>query len=655
MAIEESRGSRQRTLAGFWQWLIISISIITLFIVVNEIFRLGLIIGRLALQSSYLYMLLGLYTSTVFLLYPISSKEIYKRNPYFFFDFILFFITLCISFLFAFKGMEIAFEGWMIAAPMPYPVLGFILLALVFEAVRRTAGPILTLIVAGFAAYPLSAGYLPGFLGGVGFNIVSTINYHAFSLESLIGLPMTVTGNLVIGFMVFGIALVLVGGGSFFMDFSLSVLGKSRGGAAKVSVLSSGFFGSISGSALSNIVTTGSLTIPAMARSGYPLHFAAAVEACASTGGVLMPPIMGATAFLMVEFLGIPYLTIAMAAAIPSILYYTGLLVQIDAHAVRHNLKGLPAEKIPSLIDTLKKGWFYVGALLIMLFFLYLRAERQAPFYGTVFLLICSNFRKETRLNLEKIKRFFIDNIQILGGLMALIAGVGVIIGSLSATGVAHGLSREIVYLAGDNLLLIVFFGAFASFLLGMGISITACYVLLAITLAPPLVISGLDPLAVHLFLLYCGMMSYITLPVAIAVYTAAGIAGASSLRTGITAMRLGIAKYIVPFYFVLNPALLLRGTSWEVLLSTSLAFVGIYIVSAAFGGYLTGVGTLSPGVFRRLEVFVLRPMLFVGGIFVGAPERVTDLIGLGVSVSVAIVFYCLNKMKKGKSDISKA
>ena len=647
MAIEESRGSRQRDLTGFWQWVIIIISIITIFIVINHIFHLDLLGGSLAMQSSFLYMMLGLYASTVFLFYPVRSEEKYKRNPYFSVDIILFLATLGISFIFAFKGLKIVFEGWMIAAPMPYSILAIIIILLVLEAARRSQGLVISLIIAGFSLYPLLAESLPGFLGGIQFDIIHTVNYHAFSLESLIGLPMAVTGNLVIGFMIFGTALVATGGGAFFMNFALSLLGKTRGGAAKVSVLSSAFFGSISGSSLSNIVTTGTVTIPAMQKTGYPTHFAAATEACASTGGVLMPPIMGATAFLMVEFLGMPYLKIAVAAAIPSIMYYTGMIVQIDAHAVIHNLKGLPAEEIPSLIDTLKKGWFYIGALIILMFFLFMRVEAQSPFFCTIFLLVCANFRKETRINLQKIKGFLIDNIQILGSLIALIAGIGMIIGSLVVTGVASALSREIVFMAGDNLLLMVFLGALASFLLGMGVSITACYVLLAITIAPSLVQVGLDPLAVHLFLLYCGMMSYITLPVAIAVYTAASIARTSPFATGMTAMRLGIAKYIVPFFFVLNPALIFRGALSDIILSTTLALVGIFFISSSFGGYLIGVGTLSPGVFRRLEDFVLRPILFIGGVLIGAPERVTDFVGLVVTFSVVIVFYRLNRLKK--------
>lgn len=641
----------QRVLTGFWEWLIVAISFLVILMVVDQVFYLNIFSDLIQIETSYLYMLLGLYVSTVFLLYPLKPGDKYKKGFFFWLDFTLFLITLGVGILFAIKGMDSYYNGWMLVSPMPYTIFGFLLWILVIEATRRSQGLALTIIIAVFSIYPLFAQHMPGFLNGIGFNIVQTMNYHAFSVESLIGLPMKVTGHLVIGFMIFGIVLVITGGGSFFMDFALSFLGTARGGAAKVSVISSALFGTMSGSAISNVITTGSITIPAMIKTGYPPYFAGAVEACASTGGVLMPPVMGATAFLVAEFLNIPYLQVAVAAAVPSLLYYFGLLIQVDAHAARNGLKGLPRQELPSLKNTLLKGWYYVGALFILVFFLFLRLEKQAPFYACIFLIICSNFRKETRLNLTKIKKLFIDNIQTLAGLIAVISAIGLIIGSLSVTGVAHGLTREIIHLSGKNIYLMAILGAFTSYILGMGITITACYVLLAITLAPPLVQSGLDPLAVHLFLLYCGMLSYITLPVATAVYAGAALAQAKISDTGFAAMRLGIVTYVVPFFFLFNPALILRGSILDIIHCTFTAAIGILFIASSLGKYLIGIGTLTPGVNKNLESYILIPGLFISGVLLAIPEKWTDLIGIILGATIILVFYSLKKTR-GKSSI---
>jgi TRAP transporter 4TM/12TM fusion protein len=643
----------QRTLTGLWEWVINIISALIIFIVLDQVFYFNVFSWLIEIETSYLYILLGFYVSTVFLLYPMASGEKFKIGVFFTVDIILFLLTLAIGLLFAVKGLEIYYKGWMFIAPRSYSLVGFMLWLLVLEATRRSQGWALTLIISSLSLYPLFANYMPGFLNGIGFNIVQTTNYHAFSVESLIGLPMKVTGNLVIGFMIFGIVLVITGGGSFFMDFALSFMGTSRGGAAKVSVISSALFGTMSGSAISNVITTGTITIPAMIKTGYPPYYAGAVEACASTGGVLMPPVMGATAFLVAEFLNIPYLHVALAAAVPSFLYYLGLLIQVDAHAARNGLKGLSREELPSLKNTLRKGWYYVGALLVLVLFLFLRLERQSPFYASLFLIICSNFRKETRLDIRKIRKLLYDNIQTLAGLIAVISAIGLIIGSLSVTGVAHGLTREIIHFSGKNIYLMAFMGAITSYILGMGITITACYVLLAITLAPPLIQGGLDPLAVHLFLMYCGMLSYITLPVATAVYAGAALARATIADTGFAAMRLGIVTYFIPFFFLFNPALILKGGFFEILQCIFTAGIGTFLIASSLGKYMIGLGTLTPGINGKLESYLLIPALFISGLLLAFPEKWTDLCGILLGAACILVFVFLKKTHM--EDIAKA
>ena len=645
--------SKQREIEGLLKWTLMAISVIATALIINHVFHLNMIIEQLGMRSSYLYLLLALYVSAVFLIYPTGRSRIFQGKLFLFVDILAAILTFSVALLCAFKSLDIEIGGWMMVSPMPYPFVALFLILMVLEATRRSQGLLISMIILVFALLPFYADRLPGFLEGVSFDVFQTLNYHAFSLESLIGLPLIVTGDLVLGFFTFGVALVLTGGGKFFMDFALAVMGRSRGGAAKVAVMSSGMLGSISGSALSNIVTTGSLTIPAMVKAGFPRHLAAATEACASTGGVLMPPIMGATAFLMAEFLNIPYLTVALAALIPSLLYYLGLLVQVDAYAALNNMSGLSKEEIPSIKKTLKEGWFYIAALLFMILFLFLRLEAQAPFYATAILLICTNFRKETRLNGGKIVSFFVENVKTFAGLIALIAAIGMIIGSLSMTGVAHSLSREIVYFAGDNVILLVIFGAVASYILGMGVTITACYVLLSVTLAPSLIQAGLDPIAVNLFLLYCGMLAYLTLPVAASVYTAAGVAMCSPISTGLSAMRLGIATYIVPFFFVFNPALIFRGEPVDIFMSIVLAFIGIWTIASALSGYMLGLGALNIGTNKGIGTYLLRSLLFLSGILIGTPERITDMVGFVIALLTLLSFVKFRQTVKGKPELS--
>lgn len=619
-----------RQLSPFWYWVVIILCLIGIAITLNQIFHINLF-GITLLENSYIYCLLGVFLSIVFIIFPIK-KGIATSNGFpLWIDVVLLALTIGICVTLSIKSLDMMQEGWMFCAPMPYPILGIALWLLVAEALRRSADKLIFMFVLLASLYPLIANYMPGILQGTGFDFLTIVNFHSFSIQSIVGLPMRVFGNLLIGFMIFGVALLALGGGNFFMNLSLSFLGHTRGGPAKVSVAASAFFGSMSGSTISNVITTGSMTIPTMIRTGYPPYFAAAVEACSSTGGVLMPPIMGVTAFIMAMFLSIPYLAVVVAAIVPSILYFMGILIQVDGHAAKNELMGLPREELPSFRKTLKAGWFYLFSLIVLMIFLYLRMEVKAPFYATAFLLICANFRKETRLNLQRIKEFIYRTAQVLAELSPLFAGIGMLIGSMSLTGIAHSLSSEIVYLAGGSLPLMIIFGAFASFALGLGMTITACYIFLAITLAPSLVSIGLNPVAVHLFIMYCGMMSYITPPVCMAIYPAASIAGSGVMKSGITAMRLGSVKYIIPFLFVLYPSMIFQeGINLEVIKIIILALIGVAIMASALEGYLIGIGQLDFNKeTKRFKGYLLRCGIFTCGLLIAVPEIWTDLVGL--------------------------
>jgi TRAP transporter 4TM/12TM fusion protein len=370
--------------------------------------------------------------------------------------------------------------------------------------------------------------------------------------------------------------------------------------------------GSVSGSVVSNVLTTGVVTIPAMKRIGFSPAYAGGVEACASTGGVLMPPVMGATAFVMAAFLGRPYVEIALAALVPSLLFYFALFVQIDGYAAKNGLKGLPRAELPSIRQTFAEGWHYlfVFALLVWML-LILQRESLAPFYATALLLVINQISPRYRLNWARLRTLLEGVGGALAELAALLAGVGLIIGALSVTGLAGTLANDLVYLAGNNIYVLLVMGALTSFIFGMGMTITACYIVLAIVLAPPLINAGFDPVAVHLFMMYWGMVSFITPPVALAAFVAAGIAKAPPMQVGLQSVKLGAAMYFVPFFFVLNPALILRGPVWEIAVVVGTAVAGLALIAAALEGYIVGIGRAG---------WAARLLLFAGGMAMAMP-----------------------------------
>ncbi len=625
--------SRYRNLTGPLRSITFLFSLVTIILAIYQIYHLRLG-GIMIMDNSYLYLILALFMPQVFLYFPLvrgsSSKSLWLLDCF------LAFISFIIPAIFARYGYTIIERGWGYFAPEEITYMAIILWALVIEAVRRTTGLALAIVILFFSLYPLFAPYMPAFLEGHGRSFVTTATFHSLSVDSILGIPMKVFGDLLIGFMLFGIALQVTGGGKFFLDFSFALLGSTRGGPAKVAVMASALFGSMSGSAISNVITTGSITIPAMKKTGYPPHYAGAIEACASTGGVLMPPVMGATAFVMAAFLQKPYAQIALAAAIPSLLYYLGLLIQVDGFAARKGIAGIPANEIVPLSITLKEGWFFPFSLIVLIYFLFsLRVESQAPFYAMAILLIVAMFKRENRFNARKFFELIESSGKFLAELVAILAGVGMIMGSLSLTGVAASFARELVSFAGGNIAFMLLLGALASFIMGMGMTITACYVFLALVLAPGLIQLGLNEIAVHLFVMYWGMISFITPPVALAAFPAATIAQTSPLKVGYTASRLGGVIYLLPFIFVFNPALILQSGPGEVIQAVLSAGLGVILIGSTFEGYLIGLGKIN---------FSLRIIFFTAGIALSIPEWKTDLLGLFIA---SITFLIAHLAKK--------
>ncbi len=606
-----------KRLKGVAYWIAVGLGTIGLLMTINQTFHLR-VMGFSPLGNSFLYYLIGLFLAAAFIAFPAHAGAA-RRVPWY--DWLLAVAALASTVYIGIHGLQIIQEGWDFMAPIQATLASAVILALVLEGVRRCGGWPLLAVALFFGAYPLFAGHMPGFLFGTQFDLGETIRSHVMGVESIIGIPMQVVARLVIGFVVFGAALTVTGGGDFFMRFATALMGRTRGGPAKVSVVSSGFMGSLSGSVISNILTTGPITIPTMKRAGYPPHYAGAVEACASTGGTLMPPVMGAVAFIMASFLGVPYAEVMIAAFLPALLFYVVLLFQVDNYAARRGLKGLPDSEIPGLWETLKDGWPYLFSLAMLIYMLlFMRLEAHAPYYATLVLLGISLFKRKYRLNFRRGLQLLATLTTSVANLVAILAGIGLVVGGLSYTGVAGAFSRELLLHAGGSIPLMLAAGAVTSFVLGMGMTVSACYIFLSILLAPALVAAGLNPLASHLFILYWGMMSYITPPVAIAAITAAGVAGARAGKTGLFAMRLGSILFVLPFLFVLNPSLILQGDVGRILLSAATAITAMWLLASAAEAYLYRIGiirwpTRIPVLCAGLALIYPEPTSDVGGL----------------------------------------
>ena len=556
------------------------------------------------IETQYFYALLGLLAPWVFITFP--------SKPWVDWPLAIAFIAILAGFFVtADQALD---EAWEFAAP-DYAVYASIALwAMLLEALRRAAGWPLCLIAGAFSILPVVTEYMPGPLSGLPSTWAEAASYHLLSIESVFGLPFRAFADLVIGFVVFGVVLQYTGGGQFFLNLAFAILGRQRGGPAKVAIVSSGLMGSMSGSVVTNVLTTGQLTIPAMRKSGMAGEAAGGVEACASTGGVLLPPIMGSTAFVMATLLDIAYIDVAAAAALPAFLYFVSLYLQIDAYAGRENVVGLAEEDIPSLRKTIFEGWFYLGAFALLIFLLiFLQQESLAPYYATAALLVLNQFSPQHRLDLSGAVDLMYSVGKLLIELVVVLAGVGLIVGSLSLTGLSGTLVNDLLGMAGDDIGLLLFMGAVTSFILGIGMTVTAAYIFLAVVLAPALVSQNLDPLSVHLFILYWAMLSYITPPVALGAYAAASIAEANPLKTGFAAMRLGSVIYIIPFIFVLDAAFILQGP-WQASAQVfGEAIVGVWLICAGLQGYMAGLG--------RLDSPMVRVLVSLGGLAIAMPQ----------------------------------
>lgn len=630
----------KRKFGPFLQGILTVLSAGTIIVAIIYIFGI-VAFGQTILEIGYLYLLLAMLMPLTFLIFPAHPRQ---RDSVPWFDILFSILCFLIPVYFFFHSEAIALQGWEFDAPLIAYIFALIFWALILEGSRRTVGLFFCIFLFVFSIYPLFGHLAPGMFHSGSFTLRRIACYHIMSQESAMGLPLLVLGTLFIGFLLFACTLMSTGAAQAFLGLAMALFGNVRGAPAKVAIVASSLVATVTGGPMSNIMIVGPITIPMMVRGGYPSHYAAAIEACASTGGVIMPPVMGAVAFVMASFLGISYLQVCIASLVPAIFYYIGLYVQVDAYAAKKGIKGIPKSELPKLTQALKEMSIFAAAVVVLLFLLaYLRRDVQAPFYTLLFLLGANMLRKKTRLGL----RGFIALLQNAGRLLAelapIMAGIGFVLGSLMVTGVAQSLSSEIIGMAGGNVVLLVVLGGICSFILGMGLTVTACYVLLAILLAPALIKGGLDVLAVHFFIMYCGMLSYITPPVAIGAYAAASLAGTNAMRTGYTAMRLGLIIFLMPFFFVFNPAFILRAPLWEIISVVGTGTLGIIMICSAIEGYLVMFGVLS--IIPRLIV------AFSGFLFL-LPQISYAIVGTVIMVSLIFISRIVQNREKSKIQV---
>lgn len=658
--VDEEDTDQNIRLTVFWKAAVIVLTIAGIVLTMNQIFFWNLF-GINLITNQFLPLSAGLFLPIVLIVTPIrkvgqrriqgprptemtqaaneSTRKDKSGVPWY--DVVMVLALMGTASYFASSGPDIAEYGWAFISPPVATVLSFVFWALVLEVLRRSAGWIVMILALAISLYPVIAGGIPiGFLQGISYDLTTIAQVHVMGVESIFGLPMQTAGIILVGFMFFGVALQHTGGADFFHQLSNAIFGKYRGGSAKVSVASSAAMGMMSGSAVSNVLTTGPMTIPAMLRSGFSRKTAGAIEATASSGGSITPPIMGTAAFLMVSFAGVPYTEIIVAAAIPAFLYFLGIFLQIDGYAAKRGMKGIPKEQLPGVFGAAKAGWPYllVLALLTVLLFV-LGSEAQAPFYVVGALVLIAILRPSQKFGPREFFDMILDTGKTLGQIIGIIAGVGLILGGLSATGVALSLSRDLVTLVGDNIVLILIAGAVACFVLGMGLTISAAYVFLAIVMVPALTALGVDVVAAHLFVIYWASVSYITPPVGLAAFAAAGISKASPMATSVEAMRLGAVKYIVPFGFALNPALVAQAPLNEVVIAGIASIFAVAALASAFSGWMVGVDSQL--------TWWMRILLAVSGFMVFLPQWPITVTGLAIVAAVALVSFIAKKAGK--------
>jgi len=583
-----------------------------------------------------------------FAMYPAFRKSSRKHIAWY--DWILMALSVAIPIYMWVNYFSIVDRA---AAPTTMDVvMGTILVLLVLEASRRITGlalPIIGLLFTIYALMGVKGGLIkinfPGLFMHRGTAWPSLIGHLFINTEGIYGTSVNVSSTYIFLFIVFGEVMNKCGMGAFFNDLAISVAGGTKGGPAKVSVLAAGLLGMINGSAIANVVTTGSFTIPLMKKSGYSKEFSGAVSATASVGGQLMPPVMGAAAFIMAETLGIQYSQIIVYAAVPAVIYYLGILFQIDMRASKDKLVGLPKDQLPAFKDTMKKYWHLTFPIAILMYMLFFSGKTliMGALYTIIATVIIAQTRKVSRMSLDDIRSVLISSAKQTVSVAMACACVGIIIGACTKTGFTTNMASAIIRLGKSSLPLTLVFTMVTCMILGMGLPSIPSYIITYTIAVPALIQLGITDVAAHLFCFYFAMFANITPPVALAAFAAAGISGGDTVKTGVASVKLALAGFLLPYIFIYNSQLLLVNTTVsEGLLTAVTSCIGVFLLSAAVEGYM----------YTHINVAV-RALSLVGALMLIVPGLKTDIIGF--AILIVVVLFQKAMAKKNPSDTGTA
>ena len=553
-------------------------------------------------------------------------------------------IFLGIMALFALGGcayITILDENLQLRAGIVYAsdiLFAILLIIAIFEACRRKMGNPLVIITLVFVAYAFLGKYIPGFLNQPGMTLKKFTSLVYLTTDGIFGSPLYASASYVVLFVLLGAIMSVSGIGDYMTNLATSLYGHMRGGPAKVAVVASGFFGSISGSPTANVIGTGTFTIPMMKKNGFEPEFAAAVEATASTGGAIMPPIMGSTAFIMAEMLGIPYTAVAKAALIPAILYFLAVLFGVDIYAAKHGLKGIPRSQLPKVRSMLKQ--IYMLAPLIFLIFcmaVFNMTIVRSGLLTIIVTLVLVEINPKTRMTKEQWLQIPVQTVKSAVSVGIACAMAGIISGVIMGSGLGYRISSILTSVAGTSMLLLLVLTMVVSLIMGMGVPTTAAYLVLASLVAPTMIQLGIPPLAAHMFIFYFGCISSITPPVALAAYAGAGLAGCDPNKTGYKAFRLAFCSFLMPYLFVYNPVLLMEGGVLDILWSLVTALIGAYLLASGFEGFF----------FRWSLKWFERPLMILGAVMLIVPGMVTDLVGIAIIVVEFVTEFMFKRSEK--------
>lgn len=553
-------------------------------------------------------------------------------------------IFLGIMALFALGGcayITILDENLQLRAGIVYAsdiLFAILLIIAIFEACRRKMGNPLVIITLVFVAYAFLGKYIPGFLNQPGMTLKKFTSLVYLTTDGIFGSPLYASASYVVLFVLLGAIMSVSGIGDYMTNLATSLFGHMRGGPAKVAVVASGFFGSISGSPTANVIGTGTFTIPMMKKNGFEPEFAAAVEATASTGGAIMPPIMGSTAFIMAEMPGIPYTAVAKAALIPAILYFLAVLFGVDIYAAKHGLKGIPRSQLPKVRSMLKQ--IYMLAPLIFLIFcmaVFNMTIVRSGLLTIIVTLVLVEINPKTRMTKEQWLQIPVQTVKSAVSVGIACAMAGIISGVIMGSGLGYRISSILTSVAGTSMLLLLVLTMVVSLIMGMGVPTTAAYLVLASLVAPTMIQLGIPPLAAHMFIFYFGCISSITPPVALAAYAGAGLAGCDPNKTGYKAFRLAFCSFLMPYLFVYNPVLLMEGGVLDILWSLVTALIGAYLLASGFEGFF----------FRWSLKWFERPLMILGAVMLIVPGMVTDLVGIAIIVVEFVTEFMFKRSEK--------